>query len=118
MNLLKYVCLPSLFVLGETQIAEAVDNKTTDKNGMLSFELGVAPQSQIWKYTFKEINPPEGYNPIVDLAMTVTFDQYGRISNQVSSKQSRLNAVMEDNYYNCHNISCVLQPKNRFRYQA
>ena len=32
MNLLKYVCLPSLFVLGETQIAEAVDNKTTDKN--------------------------------------------------------------------------------------
>lgn len=31
MNLLKYVCLPSLFVLGETQIAEAVDNKTTDK---------------------------------------------------------------------------------------
>ena len=32
MNLLKYLCLPSLFVLGETQIAEAVDNKTTDKN--------------------------------------------------------------------------------------
>ena len=32
MNLLKYVCLPSLFVLGETQIAEAADNKTTDKN--------------------------------------------------------------------------------------
>lgn len=94
--------------IGEAITLTTDENKTTDKNGMLSFELGVAPQSQIWKYTFKEINPPEGYNPIVDLTMTVTFDQYGRISNQVSSKQSRLNAVMEDNYYNCHNIYAII----------
>ena len=84
------------------------DNKVTDKNGMLKFELGVAPQSQVWKYTFKEITPPENYNPIVDLTMTVTFDQYGRISRQVSSKQSRLNAIMEDSYYNCHNMYAII----------
>lgn len=75
---------------------------------MLKFELGVAPQSQVWKYTFKEITPPENYNPIVDLTMTVTFDQYGRISRQVSSKQSRLNAIMEDSYYNCHNMYAII----------
>lgn len=63
---------------------------------------------QIWKYTFKEVTPPENYNPIVDLTMTETFDQYGRISKQVSSKQSRLNAITEHNYYNCHDMYAII----------
>lgn len=94
--------------IGDAITLTTDDNKVTDKNGMLKFELGVAPQSQVWKYTFKEITPPENYNPIVDLTMTVTFDQYGRISKQVSSKQSRLNAIMEDSYYNCHNMYAII----------
>lgn len=94
--------------IGDAITLTTDDNKVTDKNGMLKFELGVAPQSQVWKYTFKEITPPENYNPIVDLTMTVTFDQYGRISRQVSSKQSRLNAIMEDSYYNCHNMYAII----------
>ena len=94
--------------IGDSITLTTDDNKVTDKNGRLSFELGVAPQSQVWKYTFKERTPPENYNPIVDLTMTVTFDQYGRISKQVSNNQSRLNAIMEDNYYNCHNMYAII----------
>ena len=94
--------------IGDAITLTTDENKTTDKNGMLKFELGVAPQSQIWKYTFKEVTPPENYNPIVDLTMTATFDQYGRISKQVSSKQSRLNAITEHNYYNCHDMYAII----------
>ena len=98
---------------GSTTIGDEItltteDNKVTDQDGKLYFNLGVAPQSQIWKYTFKEVTPPEGYNPIVDLTMTVTYDQYGRIIKQESSKTSRLNAIMEDEWYNCHNMYAII----------
>lgn len=94
--------------IGDEIVLTTENNKLTDQSGKLHFEIGVAPQSQIWKYTFKEVTTPEGYNPIVDLAMTVTYDQYGRISSQVSSKESRLNAIMKDSYYNCHSMYAII----------
>lgn len=85
------------------------DNKVTDINGQLYFDIGVAPQSQIWEYTFKEITAPAGYNPIVDLTMTVTYDQYGKISNTKSSKNSRLTITTEhpDNE-NCRSMYTII----------
>ena len=94
--------------IGDEITLTTEDNKVTDKNGKLYFELGATPQSQIWNYTFKETTPPSGYNSIIDLTMTVTYDQYGRIAKQVSSKQSRLNAIMEDEYYNCHSMYAII----------
>ena len=94
--------------IGDEITLTTEDNKATDKNGKLYFELGAAPKSQIWNYTFKETTPPSGYNSIIDLTMTVTYDQYGRIAKQVSSKQSRLNAIMEDEYYNCHSMYAII----------
>ena len=85
------------------------NNKFTDINGQLYFDIGVAPQSQIWEYTFTEITPPAGYNPIVDLTMTVTYDQYGRILTQTSNKASRLCAIRKhtDNE-NCRNMYAII----------
>ena len=94
--------------IGEAITLTTEDNKVTDKDGKLYFNLGVAPQSQIWRYTFKEITPPDGYNAIVDLTMTVTYDQYGRITRTESSRTSRLNAVMKDDWYNCHSMYAII----------
>mgnify|MGYP004580602729 CR=1 FL=1 len=86
------------------------DNKITDSNGQIHFDLGVAPQSQIWKYTFEEITPPEGYNPIADLVMTVKYDQYGRISEQKSNKESRLKPTTEHpENENCRNMYAIIK---------
>lgn len=94
---------------GNVQTLTTVGNDTTNQDGKIHFELGVAPQSQIWKYTFKEITPPAGYNQIVDLDLTVTYDQYGRISNLVSSKEARLRPVMATDNYNCHSIYAIIK---------
>lgn len=94
--------------IGDAITLTTEDNKITDVNGQLYFDMGVAPQSQIWTYTFKEITPPEGYNPIVDLVMTVTYDQYGRISNQETNKESRLKPTMATDNYNCHSIYAII----------
>ena len=95
-------------LIGNVVTLTTEDNKVTDKNGQLYFDLGVAPQSQIWKYTFNEVTPPSGYNPIAVLEMTVTYDQYGRIIKQESSKESRLRAVMADEWYNCHSMYAII----------
>lgn len=94
--------------IGEEKILTTEENKITDDKGELYIELGVAPQSEIWKYTFKEITAPEGYNSIIDLTMTVTYDQYGRIIKPISSKDSRLKAIMEDDNYNCHSMYAII----------
>ena len=90
-------------------------NKLTDSDGKLYFDLGVAPQSQIWKYTFTEVNPPEKtdnsgdkYNLIVPVVMTVKYDQYGRISEQTSSKASRLTTIMADDNINCRSMYAII----------
>lgn len=95
--------------IGDAITLTTEDNKVTDINGQLYFDIGVAPQSQIWTYTFKEITPPEGYNPIADLIMTVTYDQYGRISTQTSNKISRLYPTTEhqDNE-NCRSMYAII----------
>lgn len=84
------------------------NNKITDKNGQLYFDLGIAPQSQIWKYTFTEVTPPSGYNAIIPVTMTVTYNQYGRIIKQESSKESRLNTVMADENENCRSMYAII----------
>lgn len=94
--------------IGDSITLTTDDNKVTNDEGKIYFELGVAPQSQIWQYTFKEIRAPEGYNTIVDMTMTVTYDQYGRISKQVSSKASRLKTIMQDENYNCHSMYAII----------
>lgn len=95
--------------IGNAITLTTTDNKITDINGELHLDIGVAPQSQIWTYTFKEITPPEGYNPIVDLVMTVTYDQYGKISSQTSNKLSRLYPTIEhaDNE-NCRSMYAII----------
>lgn len=89
--------------------------KVTDENGKIYFDLGKAPISQIWKYTFTEITPPDKtdgsgdkYNAIVPVTMTVTFDQYGRVSKQISNKQSRLNVMLEDDNENCRSMYAII----------
>lgn len=94
--------------IGDATKLTTEDNKITDVNGQLYFDLGVSPQSQIWEYTFKEITPPEGYNALVDLAMTITYDQYGRISEQETSRSSRLNVMTATDNYNCHSMYAII----------
>ncbi len=95
--------------IGDTKQLTTLENNTTNNDGIIHFELGVAPQSEIWKYTFKEVVPPEGYNKIVDLTLTVTYDQYGRISNLQSNKVSRLTPIMKTQGYNCHSIYSIIK---------
>lgn len=96
--------------IGDTTILTATSNSTaTDKDGKLHFELGVAPQSQIWVYTFREITPPEGYNQIIDLTMKVTYDQYGRIISQESNERTRLLPTREHtNNNNCRSMYAII----------
>lgn len=85
------------------------ENKVTNSEGKIHFELGVAPINEIWKYTFTEKTPPEGYNKILPVSMTVTFDQNGRIAKLETNKESRLTPIMATNYYNCHSIYAIIK---------
>lgn len=82
-------------------------NNTTNKDGEIYFDLGVAPQSQIWQYTFKEITPPEDYIPNDDVQMKVTFDQYGKVTLE-SSNNGKLLPLTEHNNENCRSIKAIL----------
>ena len=74
----------------------------TDGNGKLYFDLGVAPQNQKVKYTFKEITPPlnpitnEPYGEILDIEVFVLFDSYGRVNPKtgITENSPRTNAYM------------------------
>ena len=87
-----------------SKVITTVDNDTTDDKGELHFDLGVAPQQQKWKYTFREIAAPEGYPSIVvDLTMTVVFDQYGRVTIDPTNS-NRLDPVFANSNVNCRNM--------------
>lgn len=96
--------------IGNSTTLTATNNSTTtDKDGKLHFELGVAPQSEVWVYTFKEITPPEGYNQIIDLTMKVTYDQYGRIISQEPNERTRLVPTKEHtNNNNCRSMYAII----------
>ena len=96
--------------IGEAITLTTEEKRLTDINGQIYFDLGVAPQSQIWTYTFKEITPPEGYNPIIDLVLTVTYDQYGRVvGNMTSNKLSRLYpTVAHTENENCREMYAII----------
>lgn len=84
-------------------------NEITDDQGLINLNLGVAPQSQIWEYTFVEIVAPKDYNQIADVTMTVKYDQYGRIIEQTSNKQSRLSVTREhEEKANCRNMYAAI----------
>lgn len=91
--------------IGNSVTLTTDNNKVTDIDGRLYFDLGVAPRSEIWLYTFKEKVAPADYNLIADITMKVRFDQNGRIQEQISSKTSRLLPTKEhNNDNNCRSM--------------
>lgn len=69
-------------VVPNTQvILTSTGHDTTDSDGKLYFDLGLSIQNKTIKYTFTEITPPEGYDPILPMSMTVQYDAYGNIAN-------------------------------------
>ena len=88
---------------------------TTDANGNLHFDLGIAPQSQKWVYTFKEITAPEGYNNLIpETKIVATFDQYGRVtldkstSLRMDSSIIHTDSKVNHNSKNCRSIVATI----------
>lgn len=90
----------------------------TNSDGQLYFDIGTAPAgdgTKIWKYTIREKEQPvkpdtfEKYNPIIDLVLTVTYDQYGKILGMTSNARSRMVPIKEhsDNA-NCRSMKAVV----------
>lgn len=94
--------------IGSEIILTEENNKITNSEGIIYFDLEIAPQSQKWAYTFKEITPPDGYNAITDLQMIVTYDQYGRIIDQKSNMGSRLAVCTANENYNCRSMYAMI----------
>ena len=87
-------------------------NDTTDINGILYFDLGVAPQNRIVKYTIKEINAPydangDQYGPIKDIEMTVRFDSYGKIIS-IEENSIRAKAYLSSNTGNSRHMKLLV----------
>ena len=87
-------------------------NNTTDKNGILYFDLGVAPQNRVVKYTFKETNTPndingDKYGPIQDIEMEVRFDSYGKIIS-IKENSIRANAYLASNTGNSRHMKITV----------
>ena len=82
-------------------------NKITDSNGKLYFDLGEARPLQKWIYTFEEVTPPAGYDPIINTSMTVIYDQYGRITIEPST-YNRLNPRLENSNINCRSMIATI----------
>ena len=87
-------------------------NDKTDTNGILYFDLGVAPQNRIVKYTFKEITPPydekgDQYGPIKDIEMTIRFDSYGKIIS-IEENSIRAKAYLSSNTGNSRHMKIIV----------
>ncbi len=101
--------------LGSPQTITKDDNKITDENGRLYFDLGVAPQNKVVKYTFKEINPPNRddgtpYGKIKDVEVQVKFDMYGRIAPQkaLSDNSQRCEVYMASQTGKSHDMRVII----------
>ena len=91
------------------------NNKLTDLDGKLYFDLGKPKGSSIWKYTFEEVEAPAGgYKKLGTKTMTVKFDQYGRISNQTSDDDKCLKVGKATSWYNCRYMALVVPNDNSF----
>ena len=85
----------------------------TDDKGEIKLNLGVAPQNQIWKYTFKELETPEGYFVNPDLTMIIKYDQYGRIVEEYpdttdNDNLGRIVGITEHENANCRDIYAIV----------
>lgn len=77
---------------------------TTDDNGKLYFDLGLAPQGEKWIYTLTETETPEGYPDIEStFKFSAVYNQYGRIT-KLLGLTSKISPVTENENINCRHI--------------
>lgn len=79
------------------------EEEATNKDGLVNFDLGLAYQNKIIKYTLEEVKAPDGYTPIAPIEVTVQFDQYGRII-QMTDNSFRANSFLDSNTGKSHNM--------------
>ena len=87
-------------------------NNTTNSEGILYFDIGVAPQNRIVKYTIKELIPPydangDQYGDIKDIEMTVKFDSYGKITS-IEENSIRATAYIDANEENSRHMKIAI----------
>ena len=107
---------PNIDIVAKSKLPSQVKNGqivcvSNNVNGKIYFDLGVAPRLEKWIYTFKEVTPPAGYNPIIDTTMEVTYDNYGRMTIG-SATSSRINPMLEHSSDpNCRSMIAVIYKK-------
>ena len=90
----------------------------TDAQGEIKLDLGVAPQNEIWKFTFKELETPEGYIENPELTMIVKYDQYGRIisgypDTSDNNNLGRIFGLQQHENNNCRDIYAIIYNKTK-----
>lgn len=85
------------------------ENSKTDADGIIYFDLGVAPQNTTVVYTFEELSEPEPNDKYQTLlpaqTVTVTYDIYGKVTNIITSSRLRTKAFLEhSNNDNCRSV--------------
>lgn len=86
---------------------ELTASSLTNEEGILAFDLGVAPQNATYEYTFTELRVPEGEAYTVQIlpqVVTVTYDMYGKISKVTTNSKLRTKAFLEHQDDNCREI--------------
>lgn len=95
--------------LAKNEETVLTENQKTDVNGMIYFDLGVAPQNTTVEYTFEELSEPKPIDKYQTLlppqTVTVTYDMYGKISNITTNSKLRTKAFLQhsDNN-NCRSL--------------
>ncbi len=84
------------------------DAKATDANGMIYFDLGIAPQNTTVVYTFTELSQPEPTSTyqtiLLPQTVTVTYDIYGKITNIITNSRLRTKAFVQHDNTNCRSV--------------
>lgn len=76
---------------------ELTAQSLTNEDGEIYFYLGVAPQNANYKYTFTELEVPQGdyENIIPPQTVTVHFDAQGKITSMETDSRRRTKAFLE-----------------------
>lgn len=92
---------------GPQEPVEVNTTKTTGKDGVLYFDLGLSKQNKTMKYVFTEKTAPEGYEQIFPITVTVKFDRYGHII-EMKDDSIRAEETLASNTGKSHHMIVVI----------
>lgn len=69
----------------------------TDENGKIHLDLGITPQNKTILYTIKEVEIPEGYDPITEVKVIAKFDMYGHLQELTDNSAETYTTINSNN---------------------